>query len=69
MRKKPLDERSLPTAFEHFLYLLTEIERILERGQVVWPPGQADRVQDRLARIAQTVAQASRGRTRRDEPR
>jgi hypothetical protein len=59
MSKKPTDQRWVPTAYENFLYLLHEMERVLERGQIQWPAGKARIIKDRLARIARKVGEGS----------
>ena len=45
------DLKEPPTPYENFLYLLTELERALERGAIDWPPGAAKAAQRRIARL------------------
>jgi hypothetical protein len=59
MSRKPTDKRCMPTAHENFLYLLHEMERAIERGQIKWPAGQARIVQNRLLTIARKVVRSS----------
>ena len=59
MGKRPTEEGVTQTAYKHFLYLLFEMERVVERGGIRWPAGQASAIQSRLAQIARRVAQAS----------
>ena len=38
MTNKPVNERLCPTTYEYFLYLLIEMERLVERGCIKWTP-------------------------------
>lgn len=58
MTKRP---DPLPKPFEHFLYLLFEMERIVEGGRITWPAGQANAIRKRLAQIAVKVAPTQSG--------
>jgi hypothetical protein len=59
MPRKPIGEGPCPTTFEYFLYLLIEMERLVERGCIKWPPGQTDPILQRIAVIAAKVVLAS----------
>lgn len=47
-----------PSTFEDFLYLLSELERVVDRRDVRFPSDQADIIRNRLARIAARVSEA-----------
>jgi hypothetical protein len=51
MSKHEPDSAARATPYENFLYLLSEIERALERGVIVWPSGAAKEAQRRIARL------------------
>lgn len=44
-----------PSAFENFLYLLSELERAVNQHDIQWPAPQSRLIQNRLARIASKV--------------
>ena len=46
-----------PTAFDHFLFLLSEMERVADRPDIRWPVRQTSAIKARLARILQNVGQ------------
>jgi len=56
-----------PSAFENFLYLLSELERVVDRHDIQWPAPQSRLIQHRLAQIATNVkvAQAAQRRARK----
>jgi hypothetical protein len=58
MTKRP---DPLPTSVEQFLYLLFEMERVVEGGRITWPVGQAEAIRNRLAQIAEKVAPTQSG--------
>ncbi|MGE4048391.1 MAG: hypothetical protein AB7F35_26285 [Acetobacteraceae bacterium] len=59
MARKRMTKR--PTAYEHFLYLLGEMERVVDSGHIRWPARQTRTIQNRLTQIVQNVtAQASK---------
>ena len=41
--------------YEHCLYLLAEIERMIERGSEAWPPAQTSLIRFRLLQIAEKL--------------
>lgn len=49
-----------PSAFDDFLYLLSELERVIGKSDFQLPSPQVGITQDRLARIAAKLAQATR---------
>jgi hypothetical protein len=59
MGKRPSVKPSSPTPYEHFLFLLIEMEHAVEGGRIRWPAGQAEHVQWRLLAIVRKLAQAS----------
>jgi hypothetical protein len=59
MTRKEAENSCLPTAYEHLLYLLFELERAVGRGGIDWSTADADLIQGRLARIAEKVARES----------
>jgi len=60
MPRKPTDEGSCPTTYEYLLYLLIEIERLIERRCINWTPDRADAILRRMTRIAEKVVLASK---------
>jgi len=48
-----------PSTYENFLYLLFEMERLVERDCIKWTPDRGDAVLGRIMRIAQKVVLAS----------
>ena len=48
-----------PSAFEHLLYLLSELERLVDRHDIQLPASQTETIRHRLAPIALKVAQAA----------
>lgn len=40
-----------PTAYEHLLYLVREVERVIERGGIDWSSDETDNIRRRLAAI------------------
>jgi hypothetical protein len=61
MNEKPARSSSTPTSYENFLYLLAEMERSVDIGDIQWPANAADWILGRLGRIAQKVALALDG--------
>lgn len=55
------------TPFENFLYLLDEMERAVARGNICWRAGQTKIIQERIAHIAQKVAEAAEQKPRKSE--
>jgi hypothetical protein len=45
MARKKSENSGLPTAYEHVLYLLFELERAIDRGGIDWSTVDADLVQ------------------------
>jgi len=60
LTNKPVNERLCPTTYEYFLYLLIEMERLVERGCIKWTPDLGDAVLRRITRLAQKVVLASK---------
>lgn len=56
MSKKPTHSRSAPTPYANFLYLLAELEKSVDLGNIQWPTDAGDAILARLGRIAQKVA-------------
>jgi hypothetical protein len=56
-----------PSAFDNFLYLLSEMEKTVSRDQVHWPERQTQAIVERLARISRKVAQAADQKGRKPE--
>lgn len=56
-----------PSAFENFLYLLSELERVVDKRDIPWTAPQNRLIQNRLLQIVAKVkmAQAAQRRTRR----
>jgi hypothetical protein len=50
--------------YDHFLYLLFEMEKAIQRDNIIWPDGQPHRIQDRLAEILRKLGKAQRRRGR-----
>jgi len=48
-----------PTARENFLYLLGEMEKVVDSGAIRWSPPETEAIPNRLIRIAQQIARAS----------
>lgn len=47
------------TPLDHFLFLLSELERVADRQDIRWPVHRADIIKARLARVVQKVGQPS----------
>ena len=60
MTRKSRNEGLCPTTYEQLLYLLFEMERLVERDCINWMPDQGDAVLRRMIRIAQKVVLASK---------
>jgi len=60
LTNKPVNERLFPTTYEYFLYLLIEMERLVERGCIKWTPDRGDAALRRITRLAQKVVLASK---------
>jgi hypothetical protein len=58
MNKQPGRTTSRRTSYANFLYLLHELEMVVERADMEWPVGAADVILGRLGMIAQKVALA-----------
>ena len=56
MIKLSKDQERSPTPYENFLYLLTEMEFAVQRGNIEWPADQGEVILIRLARVARKVA-------------
>jgi hypothetical protein len=46
--------------YDQFLYALAELERALERGPILWPPGGTKMAQRRIAELFVKVEAASK---------
>jgi len=57
-----------PSAFENFLYLLSELERVIDMRDIRWPVPQCRPIQNRLAQIATKVKAAQAAQRRSDKP-
>jgi hypothetical protein len=49
---------SKPTAFDHFLFLLSEMELVADRHDIRWPVHRIGAIKARLALILQNVGQS-----------
>jgi len=58
--RKSRDEGLCPSTDDYFLYLLIEMERLIERDCIAWLPDQGDAVLRRMTRIAQKVVLAAK---------
>jgi hypothetical protein len=56
MIRPPKHLEPAPTPYENFLYLLTEMDRAVQRGNIKWPADRADAILILLAKIARKVA-------------
>ena len=45
------------TEYEHFLYLLSELEKVIKRGRIKWPADNTGAVERRLAQIILKVSE------------
>jgi hypothetical protein len=46
-----------PSAFDHFLFLLSEMERVADRQDIRWPDGHTSAIKTRLAYILLKVGE------------
>jgi hypothetical protein len=63
MPKRETNENGSPTPYDHFLYLLFELEQAVERGRIDWSAANSPLIRARLLKIAEKVAHES-GQTR-----
>ena len=56
MIDRRVDDLSSLTPNDYFLYLLAEVELLLERDRMRWSKGQIGPIRDRLARISEKIA-------------
>jgi len=59
MPGKETDGDDFPTPYDHFLYLLFELERAVERKGIDWSATNARLIQGRLLKLAEKVARAA----------
>lgn len=53
-----------PTALDHFLFLLSEMERMVDNDDIRWPAGRTNAIKARLAHVLLSVGHPAS----RDEP-
>jgi hypothetical protein len=62
MARRPTSDNSCPAPYDYLLYLLLELEQLVERGGIVWSDAQSKLIRNRLATItAKVPAQGNAG--------
>ena len=62
MSNNKTNDDDLPTPYEHFLWLLFELEQAVERKGIDWSAANPHLIQGRLLKLTEKVARASNPR-------